>query len=109
MRGLSLRQVDGVCPSRSAAATAGAAAARAADERPPGEAKVALLDAVPAVLEAVLAGLDLVVDLLRDHLEGLLDVLARLGGGLGEANAVVGGKVARLLRRYFAVALKDDH
>ena len=107
IRGLPLRQVDRVCPSRPAGASAVGTAA-AADEGPPGEAEVALLDAVPAVLEAVLAGLDLVVDLLRDHLEGLLHVLARLGRGLGEADAVVGGKVARLLRRDFAVALEGE-
>ena len=109
IRGLPLRQVDRVCPSRPAAGSAAIAPAAAADERPPGEAEVALLDAVPAVLEAVLAGLDLVVDLLRDHLEGLLHVLARLGRSLGEADAVVGGKVACLLRRNFSVPLKDGN
>ena len=63
IRGLPLRQVDRVCPSRPAAGSAAIAPAAAADERPPGEAEVALLDAVPAVLEAVLAALDLVIDL----------------------------------------------
>ena len=54
-----------------------------------------------------IATLDLIEDLLRDHLEGLLDVLARLGGGLCEADAVVLGKVPRLLRRHLAVVLRE--
>ena len=45
--------------------------------------------------------------LLRHHLEGLLDVLARLCRRLGEADPVVCGKVARLLRRHFAVTLRE--
>ena len=65
--GLPLRRkADRVGPAaraRAAATSAAVGAAAAADERPPGEAEVALLDAVPAVLQAVLAALDLVVDL----------------------------------------------
>ena len=64
--GLPLRrQADRVRPAARARASTSAAvrAASAADKRPPGEAEVALLDAVPAVLQAVLAALDLVVDL----------------------------------------------
>ena len=57
------RQADGVRPAARAATSAAVRAASAADERPPGEAEVALLDAVPAVLQAVLAALDLVVNL----------------------------------------------
>ena len=64
--GLPLRrQADGVRPAARAATSAAVRAASAADERPPGEAEVALLDAVPAVLKAVLAALDLVVNLQR--------------------------------------------
>ena len=62
--GLPLRrQADRVGPAARARAATSAAvgAAPAADERPPCEAEVALLDAVPAVLQAVLAALDLVV------------------------------------------------
>ena len=50
------RQVDRASPPARPPGT-GRGAVAAADEGAPGEAEVALLDAVPAVLEAVLAGL----------------------------------------------------
>ena len=54
---------------------------------------VAGLDAVPALLHAVLAPLQLVVDLLRYHSERFLHVDAQLSRGLKEGNLVVIRKV----------------
>ena len=54
---------------------------------------VSCLDTVPALLHAVLAPLQLVVDLLRYHSERFLHVDAQLSRGLKEGNLVVIRKV----------------
>ena len=71
----------------------------------PGEAR---LDAVPAVLDLVLAVLYPVVHLLGDGAEGLLDVEPGLGAGLDVVDAVLVGERAGLLARDLAPAAVRD-
>ena len=66
-----------------------AAAADVECPRDLGPADVSLLDAVPALLHAVLAPLQLAVNLLGYHSEGLLHVVAQLRARLQEWNLVI--------------------